>query len=487
MTTEVPTHAQLMQLFQDTVLLETARLTERSFQPGFMLDILRGGLGALAEDAEFRAVKLHLATFISTAEGDDLDALARDHFQLERFGGIGAVGTIRFSRPNADFGSFLIPALTLIETADGVRFATTEEVLMTGTTIDAAIQCMTVGDVGVVGAGAITELISVLDDGTVTASNPEGTAGGVARETDPKFRERIRDFFATLRRGTRDAVVFGAKQVPGVDTAAIEETSKVADLSQTGIVSATEGSEVNGIWIAKGNRKSVKLIIVATALNMANGETVTLTGNLQDATDGGGSGAADFGAAIGPTVIDTAPGSGGPHTRTIQFEQVFDVQSARAFLRSQQTLVTSGSATITWAAILELQGTPSLVKVYIADATGTANAELIDLVEDKLVEYRAAGVEVEVLAAVVVQQAIALTVTFRAGFDTGQVRDGVIRAVFDEVGRLTIGETLFRARIVSAAGNVPGVLNVVVTNPAGDVVPAANELIRTTEATITLS
>lgn len=123
--------------------------------------------------------------------------------------------------------------------------------------------------------------------------------------------------------------------------------------------------------------------------------------------------------------------------------------------------------------------------VYIADAGGSANATLRDLVAAELVNWRAAGVQVNVLAAQPVEQAVSLTLTFEAGVDTSAARDRAIAAVVAAVNSLRIGQPLYRASLIAAA-KVAGVLNVVVTDPVGDVVPTKEQLIRTSAALVTL-
>jgi uncharacterized phage protein gp47/JayE len=100
------------------------------------------------------------------------------------------------------------------------------------------------------------------------------------------------------------------------------------------------------------------------------------------------------------------------------------------------------------------------------------------------VNWRAAGIQVNVIGATVVTQAIEVSLTFSAGSDTSAVRDLVEAAIIEEVATLDIGETLYTSSIVSAAKSISGVKNCVVSDPAGDVVPAANELIRAGLVTI---
>lgn len=351
---EVPTHTELLEIAKTTGLLNSTELVEASFGPGFLPNILAGMSAAVAEEVLHRALQLHRQTFISTAAGAALDSLADDHFGLARQSGVKAIGTIRFSRPTTAGGNVSIAVAVAVTTADGTRFLTTASGLMTGITLDLAIEADVAGQDGIVGAATITVLDTALLDSTITVSNVEATAGGIDAETDSDFRSRIRGFLATVRRGTKAALEFGSLSVAGVATASVDE--------------ATEP-----------------------------------------------------------------------------------------------------------------------ITVYIADVTGGSNSALRAAVATELDNWRAAGIQVNVLGATVVNQTVDLTLTFQAGFDTTALRDEVIAAVLAYINSLSIGETLLRAQLITAVGQIEGVLNVTISDPAGDVVPAANQLLRTSATLVTLT
>lgn len=127
------------------------------------------------------------------------------------------------------------------------------------------------------------------------------------------------------------------------------------------------------------------------------------------------------------------------------------------------------------------------VSLAISDAQGQGNAALAAAVRGALLEYRAAGVVVDVIAAVPVYQAIALRLRFRTGVDPAVAFASVQQAVLASVNSLAPGATLPVSLITAAARQVQGVivLDDAVQTPVGDVVPAQNEVIRTTLALIT--
>lgn len=341
---ETPTFNELRDIGRAAALLRSSKLTEASFASGFMFDILLGLDAAIAEEVIRYALELHARTFFGTASGEHLDALADDHFSLARRLGSAAIGKARFQRPSAAPGPVLIEVGTTVETPEGVRFKTIDPAVITGLSISVDIICDQVGPEGNVAAGKITVLVDAPADASITVTNPEPTAGGIGIEVDSAFRQRVREYLRTLRRGTVDALAFGA-QIEGVVQATVDDT-------------------------------------------------------------------------VYPPVV------------------------------------------------------------YIADYAGAANTALVDAVKAELVNWRSAGIAVNVVGATVVQQPIELAVTYQTGVDTSEARSRIIAAILDEIAKIGIGGTLYRAALIAAA-RVRGVVNVVVNEPAGDVQPAKNELIRT--------
>jgi uncharacterized phage protein gp47/JayE len=162
---------------------------------------------------------------LATARGEALDRVVFDRYQLTRREATNAVVTLSLTRTN-DIG-FTIPAGSVFGTRDGINFITANDVAFGAgvlgplTVIATADQT---GPDGNVAAETVTEVLSALEDSTTAVTNAETAAGGNARETDDEFRARARDFFVTARRGTREAIEFGALQVGGVEQANAIET-----------------------------------------------------------------------------------------------------------------------------------------------------------------------------------------------------------------------------------------------------------------------
>lgn len=110
-----------------------------------------------------------------------------------------------------------------------------------------------------------------------------------------------------------------------------------------------DNTEVNGSWVsrasANGIANSMKIIVSYSAV-LAAGATLKFAGNLQDAIDVNGTGAADYpsnGQAVPSTTAATG-GTGGT-TEAGTFEIDIDLAGAREFVRAQITPDLSAGAT----------------------------------------------------------------------------------------------------------------------------------------------
>lgn len=127
------------------------------------------------------------------------------------------------------------------------------------------------------------------------------------------------------------------------------------------------------------------------------------------------------------------------------------------------------------------------VALYIADALGGGNAALVTQVRAALVEYRAAGVIVDVTAASPVFTPIRYRLRFSAGVDTTAAADQIRLTTIAVVNALRPAETLEVAALFEVARSVPGVivLSDAIVEPVGDVIPAAGQVIRTSADLVT--
>lgn len=121
------------------------------------------------------------------------------------------------------------------------------------------------------------------------------------------------------------------------------------------------------------------------------------------------------------------------------------------------------------------------VALYIADALGQANAALVAAVRSALIEYRAAGIFVDVTSAIPLFVSIRFRLLFDAGVDTTAAFARVQNATVAAVNALPPNAVLPVSLLFATARSVPGVivLDDAVQVPVGDLVPAAGQVIRT--------
>jgi hypothetical protein len=131
-----------------------------------------------------------------------------------------------------------------------------------------------------------------------------------------------------------------------------------------------------------------------------------------------------------------------------------------------------------------------IVKLFIADSTGNANAALATIVRQALVEYRAGGIQVAVFTSSPQIVSVSLKLSFRGPVDTATLGEAVRQAVIAYVNSLPVNGPLYRAALFSVLqryaddGLVVGTDSVV--TPTGDVSPTSGFTIRVREVDVVL-
>jgi uncharacterized phage protein gp47/JayE len=162
------------------------------------------------------------ALFLDGCEGEDLDRWGFDRYRLLRKGASPARTILNFARSSTGVGSGNVESGRKFITTTGIEYVTTQTALFSGTTVSASVYARAVqaGKDFQVGANAIRKpSAGTLFDPSIIISNPTAAAGGEPRESDDVFRERIRDFWRAMSRGTLGAIEYGARTVPGIESA----------------------------------------------------------------------------------------------------------------------------------------------------------------------------------------------------------------------------------------------------------------------------
>lgn len=161
--------------------------------------------------------------FLDSAEGDDLDRLAFDRYGEARKGASPATGSVRFYRSSAAAGAGSIPIGTKLVALTGAEYILTSAATFGASDLSASadVRAVQAGKGPQVGKNQIRKLGPgvTLFDGSVAFTNDNATGGGEPREDDETFRNRLRNFWQSVRRGTLGAIEYGAMSVPGVVSA----------------------------------------------------------------------------------------------------------------------------------------------------------------------------------------------------------------------------------------------------------------------------
>lgn len=111
-------------------------------------------------------------------------------------------------------------------------------------------------------------------------------------------------------------------------------TSRFADQVDAVAAGTGDATESSGVYVDRAGKESVKVVIAWEAV-LAEDATLTLAGNLQDATDSSGTGVADYGTALASAVVATG-GTGGSTERGVT-EYSVNLEGANQYIRSQVT------------------------------------------------------------------------------------------------------------------------------------------------------
>lgn len=222
----LPTFRALCDAFKAEVQSRRADLTD--WNEGSVLDAI-GGAGAMLADESMRvSLAAFSELFFDTAVGTALDRLALDRIGLVRKPATAAYGEVVWTRGTA--GAYTIPAGAVFSaTVNGQTFQVTSlhavGLPAAKTSAKVAVVASSSGRATNLAAGTITTVVSsVSADTAATVTNLKPLAGGSDVELDAAFRDRIRRYYSTLRRGTVAALEVGALSVPGVAYVYVDES-----------------------------------------------------------------------------------------------------------------------------------------------------------------------------------------------------------------------------------------------------------------------
>lgn len=191
-----------------------------------------------------------------------------------------------------------------------------------------------------------------------------------------------------------------------------------------------------------------------------------------------------------PTVVVTnpEPASGGTDVESDaslrERARQFFVTARRATLPAIEAgaLSVDGIVAATAEEVIGLDGLQTgEVRLFVTDELGRSNQVLTDAVKLALREYRAGGIIVPVLTTRPRYEAIEYRIAFRSGTDTRAATAQLKALTVAAVNVLFPKEKLQRSLLFALARSIPGAIvgDDAIQLPTGDVVPADQEVIKT--------
>lgn len=330
----------LYQVGKDEAQLRNPDLT--NWEAGSINDTVIGSAAAIGDEVVVTALRRLAETFVDTAEGDALDVLAWDHWQLERIASVKAVGSITLTRATTDAGDVTVEVGSLFATDpagtdDEVVFKTTETKTLTGLSVTITAEAVEGGTSGNVTAGTITVIKTTLDDASISASNSSKFVGGADEESDDRFRDRIKKYLETLRRATVGAVEAAALQVGGVFFAALDES--------------TAASGYVTLYIADEDGNSNATLEAAVLAELINWRACGITINVDGAT------------AVEQDIDMTLTYQAGVDTEAVRLAAIAAARAYRDGLNVAETMYLSALTAV-------VQAVPGIKAVTINDPSG---------------------------------------------------------------------------------------------------------------------
>lgn len=422
------------------------------------------------DELYYNASLLRLAFSLDSATGSDLDARAAEMGARTRLGASAATGTVIFSRPGQT-GDVTIALGTQVQTSDGAAFTTTDAAVLAA--VDPAsisghligqdspsvpIVASAGGTAGNVAAASISILAGTLS-GINAVTNVAATTGGQDQESDDAYRSFLYTYVQSLPRATSQSII-GA--VLGQTDAASGRTvlfaSALSDPASPGIAT---------LLIDDGSGD-------AATTSQVTGEVLTkgLTGPPPDTAAGG---ERRFNTASWPIYADAAI------TITSSTRGALNPQSDYTLnCATGQLLLTTGLS----------QG-EALTATYVCYTGLVAEVQrIVDGDPSDAVTYpgvKAFGVHITVSTPQTVTLVINAVLTISTGYDPATTEALVQSAITSYVNTLGIGADVLRSGLIAAAMGAAGVVNVVLTDPASDLIVLDDQIARVSQSTVTVT
>ncbi len=267
----IPTPSDLLELFkvaaESKVLDAQGRPRRLNWSGTSRLNAIRTAVVRLHMRLFYVAEDRFRASFLETAEREDLDAWARSEAPgYPRLPASAATGTVLLTRAASPANARTIPAgsrfsTTATANVPAVVFASIRDVTIPSgiyENIAVDVRCEQTGPGGNVDRGTINRALSNLGESFTIIARPG--AGGSLAESDADYKSRLRQRDARVRRGTKAATILGAKSVPGVSRVTVIQPPRVGEAQTSSRPPPGE------LWVVVGDQNGVGSAPMAAAV-----------------------------------------------------------------------------------------------------------------------------------------------------------------------------------------------------------------------------
>lgn len=336
-------------------LLNVLRATSTKVTDFNRGSVVRTMLEASAAELE----ELYLQMYVGLKEAIPVSVFQT--FGFDALAAESASGTIRFSTGGTlAAAAILIPAGTVVRvpgTSQSYATQADANIAVGASYVDVLAAAETAGLDGNTTAGTITELVSSIS-GVASVTNPAPLVNGRDAETDDERRIRFQGYIASLARGTKSAIEYGAKTATVTDSAGtITEYVAYAGVVEPWVTDNTQPISLVRVYIHNG----------------ASATSAALVTRAQQVIDGyydGSTAVPGWKAAGVKVIVQAAADQAVNVTGTVTIETGYDGDTVRA------ACVTAVQAYLQGLSVGESVRLSELVAIIRRDVSGAYNVTL---------------------------------------------------------------------------------------------------------------
>lgn len=404
------------------------------------------------DEGYFQLTRLRDLFDLRTAVGEDLTERAQEISPntLQRLAQSFASGFVTFSRAGTT-GTVAVATGTVVKTAEGTQFRTTQQGQVTNGSSSSApvpITAVVPGVAGNVSSGTISRFGSK-PPGIDSVTNSAGTANGRDQESEDAFRQRARNYISSLSRSPVQALEFATVGIQD------EVTGRSVVFSRVFEDPVDRGNVI--LYVDDGQGTAAE-----------NGTPVTGESVVSAAVGG-----EEFASLASAPVNEGATFTVTSSTRgSLELGATYYFNSANGRLFFTPALAPGEVVTASYTPYANL--IPTVQRVVDGDRTDRQNFP----------GYRAAGVLVRVLSPNVVPIAVEGLLSVKDE-DRNVAVANAQRAVYEYVNGIGIGRaTVVRNEIIDRIMDVSGVTDVALSEPAANIIILDDEIPRITATTL---